>query len=63
MLCVIGMVLVVEGVPYFGFPEKMKKMMLTIQEQDDQTLRIMGAMLILLGLLIVVLARKGLGST
>ena len=26
-LCVLGMVLVVEGLPYFGFPEKMREMM------------------------------------
>ena len=25
--CVIGMVLVIEGLPYFGFPEKMKELM------------------------------------
>ena len=29
------MVLVVEGLPYFGFPEKMREMMRFLQEQDD----------------------------
>jgi len=61
-LCVLGMVLVVEGLPYFAFPEKMKALMNMMQEQDDTTLRIVGGTLLVLGLLIVFLARRGLGS-
>jgi uncharacterized protein YjeT (DUF2065 family) len=61
-LCVIGMVFVVEGLPYFGFPEKMKELMSFIQEQDDTTLRAVGAILILVGLLILILARRGIGA-
>jgi uncharacterized protein len=61
-LCVLGMVLVVEGLPYFAFPEKMKALMRMMHEQDDTTLRIVGGTLLVLGLLIVFLARRGLGS-
>lgn len=61
-LCVLGMVLVVEGLPYFAFPEKMKALMNMMHQQDDTTLRIVGATLLILGLLIVFLARRGLGS-
>ena len=61
-LCVLGMVMVIEGIPYFGFPEKMKTMMRLVQEQENQTLRIMGAILIVLGLLVVYLARRGFGD-
>jgi uncharacterized protein YjeT (DUF2065 family) len=61
-LCVLGMVLVVEGLPYFAFPEKMKALMNMMQEQDDTILRIVGGTLLLLGLLLVFLARRGLGS-
>jgi hypothetical protein len=61
-LCVLGMVLVVEGLPYFAFPEKMKALMNMMQEQDDTTLRIVGGTLLVLGLLIVFFARRGLGS-
>ena len=61
-LCVLGMVLVVEGLPYFAFPEKMKALMNMMQEQDDATLRIVGGTLLILGLLIVFIARRGLGS-
>jgi uncharacterized protein len=60
-LCVMGMVLIVEGIPYFGFPDKMKELMSFIQEQDDWMLRLMGAFLIVSGLIVVYVARKGLG--
>jgi uncharacterized protein len=61
-LCVIGMVMVIEGLPCFGFPDKIKELMRVMQEQDDFTLRIMGGLLMLFGVTIVFLARKGLSS-
>ena len=61
-LCVLGMVMIVEGIPYFGFPEKMKLFMKTILEQEDSTLRIIGGSLMLLGLILIVLARKALSG-
>jgi uncharacterized protein YjeT (DUF2065 family) len=61
-LCVLGMVLVVEGLPYFGFPEKMREMMRFLEEQDDTTLRVMGGILMVIGLVILFFARRGLGS-
>lgn len=61
-LCVLGMVLVVEGLPYFGFPEKMREMMRFLEEQDDTTLRTMGGVLMIIGLVILVFARRGFGS-
>jgi len=61
-LCVLGMVFVVEGLPYFGFPEKMREMMRFLEEQDDTTLRAMGGILMLIGLVILFLARRGLGA-
>jgi len=60
LLCVLGMVLVIEGMPYFGFPEKTKAFMQYVQEQDDTMLRIMGGITIAIGVLIVYLAREGL---
>lgn len=59
-LCVLGMVLVVEGMPYFGFPEKTKAFMRYVQEQDDAMLRVLGGITIAIGVLIVYLAREGL---
>jgi uncharacterized protein len=61
-LCVVGMVMVLEGVPYFGFPDKMREFMRFVLEQDDSTLRIMGGALMVAGLLILFVARRGLVS-
>jgi uncharacterized protein YjeT (DUF2065 family) len=62
-LCVIGMVLVVEGLPYLAFPDKMKEFMRVMRQQDDTMLRVGGAVITLLGLLIIFLARKWLASS
>ena len=61
-LCVLGMVLVLEGLPYFGFPDKMKALMEVMRQQDDATLRTMGGSLMLLGLVILFLARAALSQ-
>lgn len=52
LLCLIGLVLIVEGIPYFAFPGKMKKWMSTLQEIPDSNLRAMGFVAMALGLLI-----------
>lgn len=62
-LCVVGMVLVVEGLPYFAFPDAMRELMRIMREQDDATLRVLGATLTVIGLLIVFVARRGLTGT
>jgi hypothetical protein len=54
--------MIVEGLPYFGFPDRMKMMMRFVQELDDTTLRIAGAALMFAGLIIVFVARKGFGG-
>jgi uncharacterized protein len=60
--CVIGMVLVVEGLPYFGSPEKAKALLKKIAQFDNTTLRLIGGGAMLLGLLIVYSARSMIGS-
>ena len=52
-LCVIGMVMIVEGVPYFAFPDKMKVWVLKVLEQPVGTLRRFGFGLMLIGLALV----------
>jgi hypothetical protein len=52
-LCVIGMVLVLEGLPYFAFPEKLKSLYLKMQETSDTNLRMLGFLAIIIGLLLV----------
>jgi len=52
-LCVIGMVLVLEGLPYFAFPEKIKSVYLKIQGASDANLRMFGFLAMAFGLLLV----------
>ncbi len=48
-LYVLGLVMVVEGLPYFGFPEKMKFVIQKILEMPDNALRKFGFVLMLAG--------------
>lgn len=57
-LCVIGMVMIIEGFPYFAFPEKIKSFILKISDAPDQTLRVVGFLLMLSGLGLVYLGKK-----
>jgi uncharacterized protein YjeT (DUF2065 family) len=57
-LCVIGMVMIVEGLPYFAFPEKMRGWLLKILETPDHTLRRVGMVMMAAGLVLVYLGRN-----
>ena len=57
-LCVIGMVMVVEGFPYFAFPEKMKLVILKVIEMPDKTLQKFGFVLMLVGICLVYLGKR-----
>jgi len=46
----LGLVLIVEGLPYFAFPGKMKEWMSTVREIPDSYLRAMGLLAMALGL-------------
>lgn len=52
-LCVIGMVMIIEGLPYFGFPDRMKAMMRVVMEMPDDSLRKLGFGLMVAGLALV----------
>ncbi|MBW1733849.1 MAG: DUF2065 domain-containing protein [Deltaproteobacteria bacterium] len=56
-LCLIGLVLIVEGLPYFAFPHRMKKWILSIAQIPDNHLRIMGFLAMGLGLVLTYLFR------
>jgi uncharacterized protein YjeT (DUF2065 family) len=58
LFCLLGLVLVVEGLPYFAFPGKMKKWMLSVQEIPDPYLRAMGFVAMGLGLLIAYIFKE-----
>jgi uncharacterized protein YjeT (DUF2065 family) len=57
--CVIGMVMILEGLPYFAFPDKMKSWLQKLIETPDRALRHLGLVLMLAGLLLVYLGRMG----
>jgi uncharacterized protein YjeT (DUF2065 family) len=52
-LCVIGMVLILEGLPYFAFPDKLKSYLRKLTDIPDTTLRIMGSIAVVVGLILV----------
>ena len=56
-LCLIGLLLVVEGLPYFAFPDKMKRWMNIVQEIPDSKLRIIGFASMCIGIFIAYLSR------
>ena len=57
-LSVLGLVLVIEGLPYFAFPARVKEWALTLQEIPERPLRVMGLVSMLAGLLLVYISRR-----
>ncbi|PIE64271.1 MAG: hypothetical protein CSA26_08955 [Desulfobacterales bacterium] len=57
-LCVIGMVMILEGVPYFAAPEQMKRWMAKIMEMAPESLRRFGIVMMMAGLLLVYVGRR-----
>lgn len=57
-LCVIGMVMIVEGLPYFAFPEKMKSLVQKLLEMEVGSLRRFGLLLMGFGLLLIYFGRR-----
>ena len=56
-LCVVGMVMVVEGLPYFAFPEKMKFIIQKVMDIPDKALQKFGFVLMLIGISLVYLGK------
>ena len=57
--CVIGMVMIIEGLPYFAFPGKMKEIVQMVIGLDDASLRKFGFVLMLAGLCIIYIVMDG----
>jgi uncharacterized protein len=53
----LGLVLVIEGMPYFLFAEKMPRMLRTLAATAPRSLRIFGAAAMLTGLALIGLVR------
>jgi len=57
-LCVVGMVMIIEGLPYFIFPAKMKVWIQKILVTPEGALRRLGFVLMAVGLLLVYFGRR-----
>ncbi len=57
-LCVLGMVFVVEGLPYLTFPDALKNYLARLTALPDATLRIMGFAAVCIGLLMIAIGRS-----
>lgn len=55
-LCVMGVVLIVEGVPWFLSPQRYKQMLLQMLPIPEKLLRLMGFLSMLCGLVTVYFA-------
>jgi uncharacterized protein YjeT (DUF2065 family) len=57
-LCVLGMVFVIEGIPYFVFPEKLKIYLIKITTMHDSILRFLGISAMIAGLILLYFGRR-----
>ncbi|UCE33894.1 MAG: DUF2065 domain-containing protein [Deltaproteobacteria bacterium] len=57
LFCLLGLVLIVEGLPYLACPDKMKKWLRQVQQVPDNQLRAIGFLAMCLGLLLTYLFR------
>jgi len=53
ILTILGVLLIIEGIPYFGFPKKVKSWALAIQEVPENSLRLLGLIIMAAGLLLL----------
>lgn len=57
LVIVLGVVLIVEGIPWFMSPQGTKRMLSELFRMNDQALRFVGLGLMLAGLFLVYLAK------
>ena len=57
-LSVVGLVLLIEGTPYFLFPKKLKKYLAQIVNISDSCLRLFGLLIMLGGLVMLYLSKR-----
>jgi uncharacterized protein YjeT (DUF2065 family) len=57
-LCVLGMVFIIEGLPYFAFPDKLRVYLMKLQNIPEERLRILGLIAMIVGLILVYFGRS-----
>jgi len=58
LISLIGLLLIVEGLPYVAFPEAMQRWLGQLQQLAPATMRKIGLVMLGLGLLLCYLARR-----
>ncbi|MDY6851939.1 MAG: DUF2065 domain-containing protein [Thermodesulfobacteriota bacterium] len=58
LLCVLGLVLIIEGLPYFAFPRQIKNWLRQVFEAPESTLRVLGFLAMVGGMILVYLGRS-----
>ena len=58
LISLVGMVLILEALPYIAFPEAMRQWLKQLSEMDPTVLRVMGLASLAGGLLLCYLAQK-----
>jgi len=58
LFCVVGLVMIIEGLPYFAFPARMKFWIQKILTTPEGALRKFGLLLMTFGLLLVYIGRR-----
>jgi len=57
-LCLVGLIFIIEGLPYFVFPEKLKAYLMKVTEVPDSTLRFLGLSAMIFGLVLLYFGRR-----
>jgi len=57
-LCVLGMVFIIEGLPYFILPERLKIYLLKMTTMPDSILRFIGISAMIVGLILLYFGRS-----
>ncbi len=57
ILLALGLVFIIEGLPYFTFPDRIRSYLLRVAELPGSTLRTFGFISIIIGAVLVFLAR------
>ena len=58
LFCLLGLVFIVEGLPYLAFPDRMKKWLAQIQQVPDNQLRLIGFLAMCFGLVLTYIFRE-----
>ena len=58
----LGLMMILEGIPCFGFPDHLKELARKLPELQNNVLRFIGLGMMLAGLVLVYIGKAGLGD-